>query len=69
MRNLLKGILFGLLVGVVLGWWLAQKKHQIEEQSAEEAFSNNPKIKAHMAESRRMHQAERWIQELEDNDL
>jgi uncharacterized protein YneF (UPF0154 family) len=62
MRNLLKGILFGLLVGVVVGWWLA-------EDSERREFEHDPEIQKHMAESRRMHQTERWIQELGDDEL
>jgi hypothetical protein len=65
MKNLFKGILFGLLVGVVLGWIAS-------ERAEEERFAGDPQIQAHMAEYEKRKALEKLVNDslddLEDFD-
>ncbi len=65
MKILTRGLFFGLVVGVIIGWLLAEKQHEREKKAASENFANDPEVQAIMAESRRLHQTERWIDEFE----
>jgi hypothetical protein len=55
--SVFKGILLGLLVGIVVGWWMAEDAERRE-------FENDAEIQAHIAESERMRTMARLINEL-----
>jgi hypothetical protein len=68
MNNLFRGLLVGLVMGVLLGFILADKRQRQAEPAQTTSFGDDPEVQAIMAESRRLHKAEAWIEELTEGD-
>lgn len=69
MKPLLRVFLFAFFAGIGVGWILAQAQQRREEQAAHEAFANDPEVKEIMAESRRMHKVDQWLDEITESEI
>jgi hypothetical protein len=68
MRNLLKGILFGLLIGAVVGWRMAEDKQRREKEAARQAYLNDPEVIALRKERALERQIDQVFDDMEDDN-
>jgi hypothetical protein len=67
MKNILRALLFGVVVGVLLGVQFNERGRKRMEQEAADATLNNPEVIKLFALSRRLKQADKWIDDIEEN--
>jgi hypothetical protein len=60
MKNLFRGLVFGFLAGVAVALYITERQRQAESES----FANDPETQAVLAESRRLHNTQRWLDDL-----
>jgi hypothetical protein len=65
MKNILRALLFGAVLGVLLGIYFNERGHQRRAQEEADAIANDPEGKALLAYSRRLRQADQWLDDIE----
>ncbi|HEX2907759.1 MAG TPA: hypothetical protein VHO69_12900 [Phototrophicaceae bacterium] len=66
MKTLLRVFLFAFAAGMGVGWFLGEQQRRREEQSAREAYANDPELAAIRKEWAQEKQIDRWLDSLED---
>ncbi|MBZ0281783.1 MAG: hypothetical protein K8L97_13675 [Anaerolineae bacterium] len=64
MKTVFRSLLFGALIGLVLGIILSEQRQKREAKAREDAFVNDPEIKAHIAEMKAHDVMEHLINQL-----
>ena len=67
MKNILRALLFGVVVGVLLGVYFNERGRKRMEKEAGDATLNNPEVIELFALSRRLKQTDKWIDDIEEN--
>jgi predicted negative regulator of RcsB-dependent stress response len=67
MSNILKGILIGLIGGLILGWMLAEDKQRRQQQAASDAYANDPELVAIRKERKLEKQMNAILDSMEDD--
>jgi hypothetical protein len=68
MRNLLNGLVLGVVGGIIIGWLLAERQRQGADEAERTAYASDPELRAIRQEIARERQTDRWLNALEDDD-
>jgi hypothetical protein len=68
MKNILRALLFGVVVGVLLGVQFNERGRKRLEQEEHDAFVNDPETRRLRDVTRRMLQTDEWLDEFEGNE-
>jgi len=66
MKNLLRGLLIGVVLGGLIGWMLRGKKQDLNAKSFEDEVENDPELIALRKERELEKQIEQALDDLED---
>lgn len=67
MKNLLKGILLGAVAGYFVGWLLAERKREQQEQAERDAYANDPELVTIRKEIALENQVEAALDDVDDD--
>lgn len=66
MKNLLRGVVIGIVLGSLIGWMLRGKKQDLNAKSFEDEVENDPELIALRKERELEKQIENALDDLED---
>ncbi len=68
MKTYFKLLLISFTTGSLFGWKMAKDQQRLEQEAQSRAFANDPEVQDIMAESRRMHNVDRWLRDLDEEE-
>ncbi len=67
MKNLLRGLLLGWIIGMIYGAVMTERRYKREAQEKEDAFFKLPEVIESMKEDERLQRANQWINDIEED--
>lgn len=67
MKNMLRALLVGAIVGAFWGVIATERRHKQEAQARIDAFFNDPEVIESIRESERLRRTDKWLDDIEED--